>query len=67
MLFYVLYVFVVMWGGIPTPHGPYSYCYSPYHYARDCPTVEQFPNYSYEHMDRPFSRPRNDLSSYPYN
>jgi hypothetical protein len=45
-----------MWGGILTPHGPCSYCYSPYHHVRDCPTTGQFSNYSYEHMNRPFSR-----------
>jgi len=49
-----------MWGGIPTPHGPCSYCYSPCHHVKDCPTVGQFSNYSYEHMNTQFSRPRNE-------
>jgi hypothetical protein len=49
-----------MWGGIPTPHEPCSYCYSPYHHVKDCPTVGQFSNYSYEHMNTQFSRPRNE-------
>jgi hypothetical protein len=56
-----------MWGGIPTPHGPCSYCYSPYHHVRDCPTIEQFSNYSYEYMNTLFSRPRNDSYSDSYN
>lgn len=49
-----------MWGGIPTPHGPCSYCYSPYHHVKDCRTAGQFSNYSYEHMNPQFSRPRNE-------
>jgi len=49
-----------MWGGIPTPHGPCSYCYSSYHHVKDCPTVGQFSNYSYEHINTQFSRPRNE-------
>jgi hypothetical protein len=43
-----------MWGGIPTPHGPCSYCYSPYHHVKDCPTAGQFSNYSYEHRNEPY-------------
>jgi hypothetical protein len=27
---------------------------------KNCPTSRQFSNYSYEHMNRQFSRPRND-------
>jgi hypothetical protein len=49
-----------VWGGIPTPHGPCSYCYSPHHHVKDCHTVGQFSNYSYEHMNTQFSRPRNE-------
>jgi hypothetical protein len=49
-----------MWGGIPTPHEPCSYYYSPYHHVKDCPTAGQFSNYSYEHMNTQFSRPRNE-------
>jgi hypothetical protein len=49
-----------MWGGIPTLHGPCSYCYSPYHHVKDCPTAVQFSSYSYEHMNTLFSRSRND-------
>jgi hypothetical protein len=49
-----------MWGGIPTPHEPCSYCCSHYHHVKDCPTVGQFSNYSYEHMNTQFSRPRNE-------
>jgi hypothetical protein len=56
-----------MWGNIPTPHGPCSYCNSPYHHVRDCPTAGQFSNYSYEHMNRPFSRPGNEFYSDSYN
>jgi hypothetical protein len=55
-----------MWGGIPTPHGPCSYCYSPYHHVKDCLTAGQFSNYSYEHMNTQFSRPRNDPYSDSY-
>jgi hypothetical protein len=56
-----------MWGSIPTPHGPCSYCNSPYHHVRDYPIVGQFSNYSYEHMNRPFSRPGNDIYFDSYN
>jgi uncharacterized protein YPO0396 len=56
-----------MWGNIPTPHGPCSYCNSPYHHVRNCPTAGQFSNYSFEHMNRPFSRPKNDFYSDSYN
>jgi len=49
-----------MWGGIPTPHEPCSYCYSPYHHVKDCPTAGQFSNYSYEHMNTQFFGPRNE-------
>jgi hypothetical protein len=56
-----------MWGGIPTPHGPCSYCHSPYHHVEDCPTAEQFSNYSYEHMNTLFSILRNDPYSDSYN
>jgi hypothetical protein len=56
-----------MWGNIPTPHGPCSYCNSPYHHVRNCPTAGQFSNYSFEHMNRPFSRPENDFYSDSYN
>ena len=56
-----------MWGNIPTPHGPCSYCNSPYHHVRNCPTAGQFSNYSFEHMNRPFSRPGNDFYSDSYN
>jgi hypothetical protein len=40
-----------MWGSIPTPHGPCSYFYSPYHHVKDCPTAGQFSNDFYEHMN----------------
>jgi hypothetical protein len=56
-----------MWGNIPTPHGPCSYCNSPYHHVRNCPTAGQFSNYSFEHMNRPFSRPGNDFYFDSYN
>ena len=56
-----------MWGGIPTPYGPCSYCYNPYHHVRDCSTARQFSNYSYEHMNTLFSRPGNDIYSDSYN
>jgi hypothetical protein len=56
-----------MWGNIPTPHGLCSYCNSPYHHVRNCPTTGQFSNYSYEHMNRPFSRPGNEFYSDSYN
>jgi hypothetical protein len=56
-----------MWGGIPTPHGPCSYYYSPYHHVRDCPTTGQFSNYSYERMNTLFFRSRNDPYSDSYN
>jgi hypothetical protein len=49
-----------MWGGIPTPHEPCSYCYSPYHHVKDCPTAGQFSNNFSEHMNTQFSRPRNE-------
>ena len=55
------------WGSIPTPYGPCSYCNSPYHDVRNCLTTGQFSNYSYEHMNRPFSKPRNDLYFDSYN
>jgi hypothetical protein len=56
-----------MWGGILTPHGPCSYCYSPYDHVRDCSTGVNFSNYSYKHMNTPFSRPRNDSYFDSYN
>jgi hypothetical protein len=56
-----------MWGNIPTPHGPCSYCNSPYHHVRNCPIAGQFSNYSFEHMNRPFSRPGNEFYSDSYN
>jgi hypothetical protein len=56
-----------MWGNIPTPHGPCSYCNSPYDHVRNCPTAGQFSNYSFEHMNRPFSRPGNEFYSDSYN
>jgi hypothetical protein len=56
-----------MWGNIPTPHGPCSYCNSHYHHVRNCPTAGQFSNYYYEHMNRPFSRPRNEYYCDSYN
>jgi hypothetical protein len=52
-----------MWGGIPTPYGPCSYCYSLYHHVRDCPTAGQFFNYSYEHMNTLFSITRHGEAS----
>jgi hypothetical protein len=52
-----------MWGDIPTPHGPCSYCFNPYHHVRDCPEMGQFSNYHYKHMNTPFSRPWNDFYS----
>jgi hypothetical protein len=42
-----------MWGDIPTPHGPCSYCFNPYHHVRDCPEMRQFSNYHYENMNTP--------------
>jgi hypothetical protein len=56
-----------MYGGIPTPHGPCSYCYSPYHHIKDCPTARQFSNHSYEHMNIQLSRPRNESYCDSYN
>jgi hypothetical protein len=45
-----------MWGNIPTPHGPCSYCHDPYHHVRDCPSTRQFSNHSYEYMNTSSSR-----------
>jgi hypothetical protein len=56
-----------MWGNIPTPHGPCSYCRNPYHHVRNCPSTKQFPNYSYGHMNTPFSRPGDDNYFDSYN
>jgi hypothetical protein len=52
-----------MWGGIPTPYGPCSYCYSHYHHVKDC----QFSNDFYEHMNTQFSRPKNEPYCDSYN
>ena len=30
-----------MWGNIPTPHEPCSYCNDPHHHVRDCPLARQ--------------------------
>jgi hypothetical protein len=49
-----------MWGDILTPHGPCSYCYSPYHHVKECPTAGQFSNNFSEYMNTQFSRPRNE-------
>jgi hypothetical protein len=65
--FFIFLFFYFMWGGISTLHGPCSYCYSPYHHVRDCPTAGQFSNYFYEHMNTSFSRPGNDLYFDYYN
>jgi hypothetical protein len=35
--------------------------------VRNCPTAGQFSNYSYEHMNRPFSRQGNEFYSDSYN
>jgi hypothetical protein len=40
---------------------------SHYNHVRNCPTAGQFSNYSYEHMNRPFSRPRNEYYCDSYN
>jgi hypothetical protein len=56
-----------MWGDIPTPHGPCSYCFNPYHHVRDCPKMRQFSNYHYENMNTLFSRSGNDFYSDSYN
>jgi hypothetical protein len=66
LYYYYFFVNLVLWGGIPTPHGPCSYCYSPYHHVKDCLTAVQFSNYSYEHMNTQLSRPRNDPYSDSY-
>jgi len=65
--FCVLFVILLMWGDIPTPLGPCSYCFNPYHHVRDCPEMRQFFNYHYEHLNTPFSRPGNDFYSDSYN
>jgi hypothetical protein len=64
LIFYFCVPFVIlfMWGDIPTPHGPCSYCFNPYH-VRDCPEMRQFSNYHFEHMNTLFSRPGNDFYS----
>jgi hypothetical protein len=50
-----------------TPWTMFILLYSPYHHVGDCLTAGQFFNYSYEHMNTLFSRPRNEPYSDSYN
>lgn len=65
--FCVPFVILFMWGDISTPHGPYSYCFNPYHHVRYCHEMRRFSNYHCDHMNTSFSRPGNDFNSDSYN
>jgi hypothetical protein len=56
-----------MWGGTPTPYGPCSFCYDPYHHVRNCPSIRQISNYIFGHKNTSLSRPGNDSYFDSYN
>jgi hypothetical protein len=56
-----------MWGGTPTPYGPCSFCYDPYHHVRNCPSIRQISNNIFGHKNTSLSRPGNDSYFDSYN
>jgi hypothetical protein len=56
-----------MWGGTPTPYGPCSFCYDPYHHVRNCPSIRQISNNIFGHKKTSLSRPGNDNYFDSYN
>jgi hypothetical protein len=56
-----------MWGGTPTPYGPCSFCYDPYHHVRNCPSIRQISNNIFGHKNTSLSRTGNDNYFDSYN
>jgi hypothetical protein len=56
-----------MWGGTPTPYGPCSFCYDPYHHVRNCPSIRQISNNIFGHKNTSLSRPGDDSYFDSYN
>jgi hypothetical protein len=56
-----------MWGGTPTPYGPCSFFYDPYHHVRNCPSIRQISNNIFGHKKTSLSRPGNDNYFDSYN
>jgi hypothetical protein len=56
-----------MWGGTPTPYGPCSFCYDPYHHVRNCPSIRQISDNIFGHKKTSLSRPGNDNYFDSYN
>jgi len=52
---------------ISTQHEPCSFCFSPAHHVRDCPTIGELFEFSIEQANATFSRPGNDPYSNSYN
>jgi hypothetical protein len=46
----------------PIQHEAYSFCFSPLHHGKDCPTVGQFYDISNEKVNVALSRPGNDFA-----
>ena len=45
-----------MWGNIPTPYGPCSFCYDPYHNVRNCSSLRQISKDIFGPKSTSFSR-----------
>jgi hypothetical protein len=56
-----------MWGGTPTPYGPCSFCYDPYHHVRNCPSIRQISNNIFGHKNTSLSRSGNNSYFDSYN
>jgi hypothetical protein len=56
-----------MWGGTPTPYGPCSFCYDPYHHVRNCPSIRQISDNIFGHKKTSLSRPGDDSYFDSYN
>jgi hypothetical protein len=56
-----------MWGGTPTPYGPCSFCYDPYHHVRNCPSIRQISNNIFGDKNTSLSRSGNNSYFDSYN
>ena len=56
-----------MWGGTPTPYGPFSFCYDPNHHVRNCPSIRQISINIFGQKNTSLSRPGNDSYFDSYN
>jgi hypothetical protein len=59
----ISFVFVHMWGNIPTPHGPCPLSFDPYYNVRNCPSIRQISNDIFGHKNTSFPRLGNDRYS----